>query len=313
MRARLISIMLFVFLALSLIAGLSLIFRAQEVEIPLRPAMLAREGIGVVRIHGIISVNAPGGPFEMRRGTDHYISRIRALLRNPRVKAIVIRVDSPGGSIGAVQELYAAILEAREERPIIISMGDIATSGGLYVSAAANYIMANPGTITGSIGVAVGNINFHRLMQEHGVGMEVIKSGEYKDILSAWREMAEGERELLQALVSELHLQFVNAVATGRNMDIDKVKEIADGRIFTGAQALELGLVDRLGGFNEAIDVAMEKAGLRGEPVIIEKERPFWERMFPGASGGDGVSRLLEAIEGSPLPVKFIYHFPSGI
>jgi protease-4 len=271
-----------------------------------------REGIGVVRIHGPILVSAEGGMFGTIRGTDYYINRIEALLKNPRVKAIVIRIDSPGGSIGAVQELHAAILEAREEMPIIISMGDIATSGGLYVSSAATYIIANPGTITGSIGVAVGNINFHQLMQEHGVGMEVIKSGEYKDILSAWREMSEEERELLQTLVTELHLQFVNAVSTGRRMDIDKVKEKADGRIFTGAQALKLGFVDRLGGFSKAIDVAMEKAGLEGEPVIIEEKRPFWERMFLGTSE-DRVSKLLEAIEGSPLPVKFIYHFPLGI
>ncbi|MBT9137956.1 MAG: putative signal peptide peptidase SppA [Syntrophomonadaceae bacterium] len=313
MRSRLISIVLLVFLALSLIAGISLIFHAQEEEISWRPAVIAREGIGVVRIHGPIFTDASEGMFKTVRGAGYYVNRIGELLRDRRVKAIVIRVDSPGGSIGAVQELYAAILKAREKKPIIISMGDIATSGGLYISAAACYIMANPGTITGSIGVAVGNINFHRLMQEHGIGMEVIKSGEHKDILSAWREMSEEERELLQALVDELHLQFVNAVAAGRDIDIDRVKEIADGRIFTGTEAMRLGFVDRLGGFSEAIDVAMEKAGLEGEPVIIEKERPFWERMFPGASGGDGVSRLLRQIEDSHLPVKFIYHFPLGI
>jgi len=310
MRSQLISIVLFIFLALSLIAGISLIFRAQEEEIPWRPIVVAREGIGVVRIHGPIFINASGGMFGTIRGADYYVSRIEALLRDRRVKAIVIRVDSPGGSIGAVQELYTAILEAREKKPVIISMGDIATSGGLYISAAADYILANPGTITGSIGVAVGNINFHRLMQEHGIGMEIIKSGEHKDILSAWREMSEEERKLLQALVDELYLQFVNAIAAGRDIDIDRVKEIADGRIFTWAEAVRLGFVDELGGFDEAIDVAMEKGGLEGEPVIIEEERHFLERIFSGVSGGDGASRLLRQIEDSHLPIKFITIFP---
>lgn len=313
MRSRLIGIVLFVFLALSLLAGISLILHPRQEEVRWPPAMLAREGIGVVRIHGIISVSAPGGLFGTRGGVDYHINRIRSLLRNPRVKAIVIRLNSPGGSIGAIQELYAAILEAREKKPVIVSMGDIATSGGLYVSAAANYIIANPGTITGSIGVAVGNINFHRLMQEHGVEMETIKSGEYKDILSAWREMSEDERELLQALVDELHLQFVTAVATGRDIEISEVKEIADGRIFTGTEAKRLNLVDKLGGFNKAIEVAMEKAGLEGEPVIIEEEHLFWERIFPAASRVDGVSRLLEEFQDSQLPIEFIYHFPLGI
>ncbi len=310
MRSKLISIVLFVFLTLSLIAGISLVFRTRPEEVPWRPTVLAREGIGVVRIHGPILVSASGGMFGMIRGADYYVSSIETLLKNPRVKAIVIRVDSPGGSIGAVQELYAAILEAREKKPIIISMGDIATSGGLYISAAADYILANPGTITGSIGVAVGNINFYRLMQKHGVGMEVIKSGEHKDILSAWREMSEEERELLQALVDELHLQFVNAVAAGRDMDIDRVKEIADGRVFTGAEAVKLGFVDELGGFNKAIDVAMKKAGLLGEPVIIEKEHHFLERILSGAGGEGEIGRLLRQIEDSHLPIKFIYHFP---
>ncbi|MCD5390407.1 signal peptide peptidase SppA [candidate division NPL-UPA2 bacterium] len=318
MRKQLVGVLLLALFGLSLIVGLFLIFQPRE-ELP-RPefaalAGLGKEAIGIVRIHGVISTQRPAGLFGLReRGADYYVQRIRRLSENPRVKAIVLRVNSPGGSVGACQEIYDEILRARENgKKVIVSMGDLAASGGYYISAGADYILANPGTITGGIGVAIGNINFHELMDRWGVKMDIIKSGKYKDTLSSWREMTEEEREHLQKLVDRVHLQFINAVAEGREMDLAEVKAIADGRVFTGEEALELGLVDRLGGFQSAIEVAAEKAGIKGKPALIDEERWPWERFLsPGSSGKeDAISKLLGQSEDSYLPVQYIYHPPS--
>ncbi|MCD5401165.1 S49 family peptidase, partial [candidate division NPL-UPA2 bacterium] len=178
---------------------------------------------------------------------------------------------------------------------------------------AADYILANPGTITGSIGVMVGNINFQKLMSRWGIEMNIIKSGRYKDTLSSWRQMTEGERELLQELVDRVYQQFVTAVAQGRGMEIEEVKRLADGRVFTGEEALELGLIDQLGGLQEAIRVAAEKAGIKDEPVLLKEERFPWERLFPFSRSGERegiVSELLGQLGDSHLPVQFIYHPP---
>ncbi|MCD5397459.1 signal peptide peptidase SppA [candidate division NPL-UPA2 bacterium] len=319
MRQRLVAATILTFFTLSLIIGLVLIFRpGREVPPPFKLPALAigrgREAIGLVKIYGVIAAQGGGGAFAFQeRGATHHVNRIRRLADNPRVRAIVIRVNSPGGTIGASQEIFEEIRRAREKGiKVVVSMSDIAASGGYLISSAANYILANPGTITGSIGVVVGNINFQKLMSRWGIEMNIIKSGRYKDTLSSWRQMTEGERELLQELVNRVYLQFVTAVAHGRGMGIEEVKELADGRVFTGEEALELGLVDRLGGLQEAIRVAAEKAGIK-EPVLLEEERFPWDRLFPFSRSGEGegiISGLLGQLRGSPLPVKFIYHPP---
>ncbi|MCK4326416.1 signal peptide peptidase SppA, partial [bacterium] len=183
---------------------------------------------------------------------------------------------------------------------------------GYYISAGADYILANPGTITGSIGVVIGNINFQELMAKWGIKMNIIKSGKYKDTLSSWREMTEDEQEHLQKLVNKVYLQFINAIAEGRKMDLDEVKRIADGRVFTGEEALELGLIDRLGGFQEAIEVAVEKAGIKGKPALIYEERLPWGRFLSSAASSkeDAISKLLGQSEDSYLPVQYIYYPP---
>ena len=320
MRQRLVAATILTFFILSLVIGFVLIFRPRREALPPFefPALAigrGREAIGLVKIYGIIAAQEGGGAFAFpERGATHHVNRIRRLADDPRVRAIVIRVNSPGGAIGASQEIFKEILRAREKGiKVVISMGDIAASGGYLIASAADYILANPGTITGSIGVVVGNINFQKLMSRWGIEMNIIKSGRYKDTLSSWRQMTEGERELLQELVDRVYLQFVTAVAQGRGMEIEEIKELADGRIFTGEKALELGLIDRLGGLQEAIRVAAEKAGIKDEPVLLEEERFPWERLFPFSRSGEGgeiVSELLGRLKGSPLPVQFIYYPP---
>jgi protease-4 len=190
------------------------------------------------------------------------------------VSALVLRIDSPGGGVVASQEIYSRIRELKETGiPIVVSMGAVAASGGYYIAAPADSIIANPGTITGSIGVIMSFTNLEGLFDKIGMDFEVVKSGEYKDVGSWSREMTESEREFLQATVDDIHAQFVEAVAANRNMERSQVELLADGRIFSGRQALEVGLVDGLGTLDEAIAVAGRMAGIRGEPRVQEPVR----------------------------------------
>lgn len=195
------------------------------------------------------------------------------LLENYRkdnsVKAIVVRVDSPGGGVGASQEIYEEIRKTAEIKPLVISMGGVAASGGYYLAAPATRIVANPGTITGSIGVIMGVTNIQELLGKIGLRSEIVKSGEFKDIGSPLRPWTEPERSLLQGVIKDVHQQFIAAVATGRGMTEEEVALLADGRIFTGRQALAAGLVDELGNLPDAIRVAATLAGIDGEPKLV--------------------------------------------
>ncbi|NOX97977.1 MAG: signal peptide peptidase SppA [Nitrospirae bacterium] len=321
MRQRLAATIILASFLLSLLSGLVLIFQLRKEappssELPALTAGRGRDVIGVVKIYGIINIQRAGGAFALQeRGADYYVDRIKRLSDSPRVKAIILRINSPGGSVGASQEIYNEILRARAKgKKVIVSMGDVAASGGYYISSAADYILANPGTVTGSIGVVIGNINFQELMSKWGLKMNIIKSGKYKDILSSWRQMTEEERTLLQKMVDSVYMQFVTAVAKGRHLKIEKVQEIADGRVFTGEEALKLKLIDQLGGFQEAIRVAAEKAGIKGKPVLNEGDKFPWERFFLSSRAGpkeEVLSKLLAQLEGSHLPVQYIYYPPS--
>ncbi len=221
------------------------------------------EKVGVVEITGPI--------VESRK----ILQDLRTFRESDAIKAILIRVNSPGGGVGPSQEIYREIQKTTEQKKVIVSMGAVAASGGYYLAAGANGIVANPGTITGSIGVIMGYTNFEELMQKIGLSAVVIKSGEYKDTGSPTRPMSADERQLLQEVTRQIHGQFVEAIAKGRQLDIKQVEALADGRIFTGQKALELGLVDRLGNFEDAIAWAGELGGIKGkvETVFPEKER----------------------------------------
>jgi len=202
------------------------------------------------------------------------IEQLVDFAQDKSIKAIVLRVDSPGGAVGPSQEICEEVDRITRDKPIIVSMGSVAASGGYYVSAPANKIYANPGTITGSIGVIMEFTNVLDLMDKIGLKTQVVKSGVHKDIGSSVRDMTVEEQTLLQGLIDDVHSQFVTAVSEGRKIPEDEVRLFADGRIFTGKQALQLGLVDDLGGLRIAIAEAARQGGIKGEPNVVYPEEP---------------------------------------
>lgn len=236
-----------------------------------RPANLViGEKVGVVEIFGIIA------------DSREIIEQLRDFRDNDSVKALVLRVDSPGGGVGPSQEIYDEIKEIDKLKPVVVSMGSVAASGGYYVAAAAREIIANPGTITGSIGVIMEFANFQELLEKIGLSSVVVKSGPYKDIGSPTREMSEEERAILQDLIDDVHSQFVESVIEGRQLDETLVKSVADGRIFSGRRAMELGLVDRMGNLQVAIERAAELAEIGEDPNVVYPpgKKPQWIDFF---------------------------------
>lgn len=213
--------------------------------------------VGLVRITGLIAES------------ESVIEQIRKFAKDDSVKAIVLRVNSPGGGVGPSQEIYEEVRKLRGKKVVVTSMGALAASGGYYIACASEKIYANPGTITGSIGVIMNFVNVRDLVEKIGIRGMVVKSGEYKDIGSPVREMKPGERRLLQGVIDNVHGQFVNAVAEGRSLERKQVLTIADGRIFSGEQARELGLVDALGNLQDAVEEAGRMAKIDGEPKLI--------------------------------------------
>jgi protease-4 len=201
--------------------------------------------------------------------------------------ALLLRIDSPGGTVGDSQEIYDALKRLQEKVKIVASFGNISASGGVYIGMGAHHIVANPGTITGSIGVILRGNNLERLLEKVGISFKVIKSGPYKDILAFDRELTEPEQTILQELIDTSYQQFVQTVADARKLTVEAVQAFADGRVFTGQQALSLGLVDRLGTEEDARRWAAELAGLdpnKAECITLEEEKPFWKKILPGAS-----------------------------
>jgi protease-4 len=199
--------------------------------------------------------------------------------------ALLLRIDSPGGTVGDSQEIYTALKKLREKVKIVASFGNISASGGVYIGMGAEHIMANPGTITGSIGVILRGNNLERLLDKIGVSFKVIKSGPYKDILAFDRELTDPEKHILQELIDISYQQFVETVAEARNLAVDAVKAFADGRIFTGQQAVELGVVDRLGTEEDARRWAAELVGLDPDKTPcfnLEEPKPLLNRVLSG-------------------------------
>lgn len=218
------------------------------------------EKVAIVRIEGPII------------DSKQAVEDINDYVKNQSVKAIVLRVDSPGGAVAPSQEIHEEIRKATAKKKVVVSMGSIAASGGYYVSAPASRIFANPGTLTGSIGVIMEIPNIEGLMGKVGVKTEVIKSGQHKDMASVFRGIGKEERKILQGVLDDVHEQFIGAVAEGRKKQPADIRRIADGRIFTGRQAVALGLVDELGNLEDAVRAAAKLAGIPGEPDVIERE-----------------------------------------
>jgi protease-4 len=212
--------------------------------------------------------------------SEHIVEELNDYADDSSINAIVIRVDSPGGGVVPSQEIYNAVKHARQEgKKVVVSMGSVAASGGYYVAAAADLIVANPGTMTGSIGVKMEFANIEKLLEKIGIKGMVVKSGEYKDVGSPFREMTENEQLLLQGVIDDVQTQFVMAVAEGRKLPEADVRAIADGRIFTGQQALALKLVDQMGDLEHSIRAAAGLAGIKGKPYVVKKDKkmPFFD------------------------------------
>ena len=224
---------------------------------------LGANNVAVVEIEGVI------------RDADQTIETLSSLRKDPHVVAVVLRIDSPGGGVAPSQEISDEVVRLRDAKPVIASLGNVAASGGYYVAAAANTIVAAPGTLTGSIGVIMEFQQYRELADKVGFGQSVVKSGLYKDIGDPLRPMTEPERLLLQGMVDDVYGQFVAAVASGRKLEASRVRELGDGRLFSGAQAKAAGLVDELGGLSTAVRLAWERGGQTGEPRVRRVKGPW--------------------------------------
>ena len=227
--------------------------------------------IAVININGVIS------------NYETAIQNIETAQIDSSIKAVVIAVDSPGGAVGAAQEIYSAIEKLRKEKPVVVSMGNVAASGGYYISVPANVIYANPGTITGSIGVIIQHVSFAKVLDKLGVKVENIKSGKNKDILYPNKELTPQQKKLLEETIKDVYNQFLEDIVKYRQIDINTLKQYADGRIFTGRQAKKLKLIDKLGNIQDAVEEAKKLAGLEGKKVMvirIRKEESILKKML---------------------------------
>lgn len=244
-----------------LVAGVKMLVKPSETGSGILKTSFGAKKVALVRLEGVI--------MESRK----IVEQIDRWADDDSARAIVLRIDSPGGGVAPSQEIHNALERAGAKKPVIASMGTIAASGGYYAAAACGKIMAEPGTITGSIGVIMFFSDMRELMDKIGLGAVVIKSGKFKDTGSPYRPFTSEDRELMQGVVDDIYNQFVADVAEGRGMELAKVVELADGRIYTGRQALKLGLVDELGGLKEAVSLAAKMAGIEGEPEVVEKKK----------------------------------------
>ncbi|WP_303721260.1 signal peptide peptidase SppA [Malonomonas rubra] len=268
-----------IFLFFLLVVFTAGIFSGRTVVVPVG------KKIGILEVYGTI-IDA-----------QKLIEQIGEFRDSAVIKAVVLRIDSPGGGVAPSQEIHAELLKLAKEKPLVVSMGAIAASGGYYLAVAGERLFANPGSITGSIGVIMSFPDFRELMGKIGVKTEVVKSGQFKDIGSPSREFTDLDRELLQGMIDDVHAQFVQAISEGRNLPVDRLRPFVDGRIFTGRQALEIGLVDELGTFNDAIDYAAKVSGVGEKPDLVYPDpgrENFIEKLIQGAANrylGVDVSR----------------------
>ena len=249
--------------------------------------------VAVVEIEGII-IDGTAAVRELREHAD-----------NSAIKAIVLRVNSPGGVVAPTQEIFSAIQRARKAgKPVVATLGAVAASGGYYVAAAADRIYANPGTLTGSIGVVMQMANLEGLLKKVGVEYVVVKAGAYKDVGNFARTMSPEERKMLQALLDDVYSQFVDAVAEGRGLERKEVLAFAEGRIYSGQQALALKMVDEMGGFEDAVEAAGKLANIQGRPKLVYPRRKFsFKDLLESRLGLPGAGPLLPALSGFRTPL----------
>ncbi len=238
--------------------------------------LTSKEGVGLVEVKGMIL------------DSRETIRQLRYFLKQESVRAVVLRVDSPGGIVAPSQEIYAEVKKFAARKKIIVSMGSLAASGGYYISAPATMIYANPGSITASIGVILKLSNIESLMDKIGIKSYTLKTGKYKDSGSPVRRFSAEDRAMLQSVIDNTHQQFIRAVAEGRKLPLEDVRKIADGRILSGEQAKEHRLVDRLGTLQDAIEEAGRLAGIKGDPELLlppKKKINYLDLLVEGTEG----------------------------
>ncbi len=245
--------------------GLSLVLRWDRTDSSLGSLLESGNKIGVIEIEETIL------------SADKVLKRMRKLRKKSSIKAILIRIDSPGGAVGPAQEIYREIEKTKKSKPVVASIQTIGTSAAYYIACNADRVVCSNGTITGSIGVIMMMTEIHKVIDKLGVDVKVIKAGKYKDIGSAVRPMTDEERQLLENFAKELHEQFIKDVASARKekINIDKLREVADGSFFTGQRAKELGLVDSIGNLYDAVEIAKELAGIKGEVELLYPEKKW--------------------------------------
>ncbi len=234
-------------------------------------SLLGGDGIGVLEIAGSIN------------DSREAIRSLKQFGETRGIKAVVVRIDSPGGGVAPTQEIFEEIHKLKKKKPVIASLGGMAASGGYYIASACDQVVANPGTLTGSIGVIMELGNVEELLKKLGLKGYSVKSGPHKDIGSPLRPLSQEEKAILQSLVDNVHGQFVTAVAKSRRIPEDKVRELADGRVYSGEQAKGLGLVDLLGNMEDAIDLAAKRGGIKGVPQVIHargEDKSWWEKLL---------------------------------
>ena len=242
--------------------------------------------VGVIAINGVITCGrSTSGFWGAQTGSEDVIARLREAGGNPEIKAVVLRLNSPGGTASGAQEIAAEVDKLRRAgKKVVASMGDVAASGAYWIASRTDRIVANPGTLTGSIGVIMQTQDLQGLYEKIGVGTETFKSGPHKDMGSPARPITPEERAIFQGMVDDIYQQFLTTVAEGRKMNPDDVRRLADGRVFTGRQAKEAGLVDELGNYREAIAAAGQLARLGSEPRVIELgPRGLWRELLGGS------------------------------
>ena len=263
-----------VLLGVALVLGGTLVL-VLHLFMPSRTALF-KDKIGVISISGTIA------------SSNKITSQLAKFGKDDSIKAIILRINSPGGGVGATQEIHREVQKIISQKPIVVSMGSIAASGGYYVAAAASKIVSNPGTITGSIGVFIQFVRLEELLDKIGVKFEIVKSGEFKDMGSPDRKLTERDREIVDALIKDLQEQFVSSVASGRKLSVQKVQEIADGRIFSGARAKDLGLVDFLGNFQDTVEITKKMLGIKGDVELVYPKKSkveLWDMFFESSVG----------------------------
>ncbi|MFH1369161.1 MAG: signal peptide peptidase SppA [Elusimicrobiota bacterium] len=269
--------------ALGFMCGLFLILRqapAVKPRMKMPLMQMNKDAVAVIQIYGPIYIKERSSYGFSANDSDRIVKRLRKISRKGDVKAVVLRINSPGGSVAAVQEICKEIDNLKLNKIVVVaSLGDVAASGGYYIASQADKIIASPGTLTGSIGVILQLANVQELFKKIGVKMETVRSGKYKDIGSSYRELSPEERQIFQKLTDDAYSQFVAAVETGRKFTHEKALELADGRIYTGTQAKELGMLDDFGNSEDAIAIAAQAAGITGTPRIIGDSEP-WEDFF---------------------------------